>query len=147
MNMHASVVAFGGGEMFASGYGYAVFNLQTGIPVTHDIYPSRGDARRIAERHTTDQLLILQVRPDGMPFREAQAVLTYERALISAGLRTPDFMETEENSGAMEMPHRSWDRQRMARQLRNGKPLTPEGVAYSNLTPKGIPPVFLRKAN
>jgi hypothetical protein len=147
MNMHASVVSFGGGEMFANGYGYAVFSLETGIPVTHDIYPSRGDARRIAERHTTDHLLILQIQPDGMPLREAEAVLKYERSLISMGVRTPDFMETEENSGAMSRPHQKWDRYRMAQQLKAGKPLTPEGVAYSNLTPKGVPPAFLRKAN
>lgn len=147
MDLHALAVANGAGQMFSSGYGYAVFSLQTGVPITHDLYPSRGDARRIAERHTTDHLLILQVQPDGMPYREAQAVLNYERTLISAGLRTPDVMETEENSGLGSMPRMAYDRLRMMRQLAKGHALTPEGLAYSNLTPKGTPPAFIRKAN
>lgn len=147
MDMHAVAITQGGYEFAGTGYGYAVFSLQTGIPVTHDLYPSRGDARRIAERKTTDALLILQVQPDGMPYREAEAVLKYERGLYAAGMRTPDYMETEENSGLLSMPRTKHDQARMARQLLAGRPLTPEGVAYSNLTPKGTPPAFLRKAN
>ena len=145
--MHGAAVSFGGGQMYTSGYGYVVFSLETGIPVTADVYPSRGDARRFAEKKTLDHLLILQIQPDGIPWREAEAVLNYERALISGGLRTPDFMETEENSGLGSMPRTLGDRIRQMQQLKAGRPLTPEGVSYSNLTGKGIPPAFLRKAN
>lgn len=123
----------------AGGFGYAVFSLQTGVPVTMDLYPSRGAARKAAERRTQDALLILEVQPDGMPYREADAVLRYERALWSSGVRTPDSLETEENSGVLSMPRTRNDRRRMAAQLRRGKPLYDPSVSYSNL------PHFLKK--
>lgn len=117
----------------AHGKGYAVFSLQTGIPVTNDLYPSRRDARRMAERKTSDALLILEARPDGMPYNEAAAVLKYERELYSMGVRTPDSLESEENSGLLSMPLNRHDRRRMAAQLRKGKPLYPVDIPYSNL--------------
>ena len=129
MSMHA----------LAGGRGYAVFSMQDGRPITHDSYPSRAAARRIAEKKTTDFLLILEIQPDGMPYREADAVLKYERALNAAGVRTPDHFETEENSGLLSVPRTKHDRQRMARQLISGKPLLPDGLPYGNL------PSFLRK--
>lgn len=129
MDMHA----------VAGGYGYAVFSLQTGIPVTNDLYPSRGDARRMAARKTQDHLLILEVSPDGMPYNEAQACLNYERTLIARGFRSPDSLETAENSGLLSIPRTKHDKQRMIRQLASGKPLLPEGLPYGNL------PSFLRK--
>ena len=124
MNMHTLAGMSGG---------YAVFSLQDGRPVTHDTYPSRGHARRMAERRTQDHLLILQVQPDGMSPQEAAACLRYERTLISAGVRTPDHLETEENSGLLSMPLHPHDRQRMIKQLKAGKPLYPESVPYGNL--------------
>lgn len=117
----------------AGGSGYAVFSLQTGMPVTGDTYPSRADARRMAEKRTTDHLLILEVSPDGMPYKEADAVLKYERTLISMGVRTPDHLETEENSGLLSMPRNRHDRRRMAAQLRKGRPLYPSEIPYGNL--------------
>jgi hypothetical protein len=131
MDMHA----------VAGGFGYVAFNLQTGEPLTGEGYPSRALARREAEKKTMDHLLILEIQPDGMPYKEADAVLRYERTLISAGVRTPDVFEDEQNSGLLSMPHRPHDRRRMASQLKRGKPLYPNGVDYSNL------PWFLRKAN
>lgn len=118
---------------------YAVFSLQTGSPVVMDTFPSRRDARRIASMRTQDALLILQVSPDGMPYNEAAACLRYERALWSAGVRTPDSMEDEQNSGLLSIPRTKKDRIRMARQLISGKPLLPEGLPYGNL------PYYLRK--
>lgn len=117
----------------AGGRGYAVFSLQTGHPLTGDTYSSRGEARRFGERKTTDHLLILEVCPDGMPYREAAAVLQYERQLINAGVRTPDSLETEENSGLLSMPQNRHDRRRMAAQLKKGSKLTPDDVPYGNL--------------
>lgn len=118
---------------------YAVFSLQTGIPVVMDVFPSRRDARRIAARKTHDALLILQVQPDGMPYKEAECCLKYERALWAAGFRTPDEMESEQNSGLLSIPRTKNDRRKMARQLISGKPLLPEGLPYGNL------PYYLRK--
>jgi hypothetical protein len=117
----------------AHGSGYAVFNLASGEPVTLDLYPSRRDARRMAEKRTMDHLLILEVQPDGMPYKEAAAVLHYERTLISAGVRTPDHLESEENSGLLSMPANRHDRRRMAAQLKRGKALLPPEISYGNL--------------
>lgn len=113
--------------------GYAVFRLTDGIPLSPDLFPSRRDARRIAERKTTDHLLILEAQPDGMPFNEAAAVLKYERTLVSMGIRTPDTLEDEANSGLLSMPRNRHDRRRMAVQLRKGKAILPTHVPYGNL--------------
>jgi hypothetical protein len=130
MDMHA----------LAGGYGYAVFSMQDGRPITHDTYPSRADARRMAEKRTTDFLLILEVQPDGMPYREADACLKYERQLNSMGYRSPDVLEDEANSGLLSMPRTPHDRRRMAKQLVSGKQITPDDTPYGN-----IPAAFLRK--
>lgn len=130
MDMHA----VGGGR------GYCAFNLQTGKPMSRgNTFPSRAAARRNAEKKTMDHLLIIEVQPDGMTYREADCCLRYERTLVSAGVRTPDHFETEENSGLLSMPRTKHDRQRMYQQLVSGKPLLPEGLPYGNL------PSFLRK--
>lgn len=113
--------------------GYAVFSLQTGMPLGDRLYPSRAAARRDAEKKTSDHLLIIEAQPDGMPHNEAAAVLKYERTLISMGCRTPDSLETEENSGLLSMPRNRHDRRRMAAQLRKGKALLPAEVPYGNL--------------
>jgi hypothetical protein len=118
---------------------YAVFSLQTGAPVVMDVFPSRRDARRMAEKKTTDALLILEVSPDGMPYNEAAACLKYERALWSAGVRTPDSLESEHNSGLLSVPRTKKDRRRMAQQLISGIPEMPDGLPYGNL------PYYLRK--
>jgi hypothetical protein len=124
----------------AGGSGYCAFNLQTGKPMSRgNSFPSRAAARRNAEKKTMDHLLILEIQPDGMPYKEANAVLQYERTLISAGVRTPDEFETEENSGLLSMPRTTYDRRRMRQQLVSGRPLMPEGMPYGNL------PHFLRK--
>lgn len=122
-------------------HGYAAFNLTDGSPVTHDSYPSRERARHYAEKLTRDNLLILEISPDGMPYNEANAVLLYERTLIGMGVRSPDVdnLETEENSGLLSMPRTRHDRRRMAAQLRKGKPLYDPSVPYANL------PHYLRR--
>ena len=126
----------------AKGRGYCAFNLQTGKPLSRgNTFPSRAAARRNAEKKTMDHILILEVQPDGMPYHEADAVLRYERTLIAAGVRTPDSLETEENSGLLSMPRTKNDRKRMIRQLVTGKPLYPADVDYSNL------PAFNKKGN
>lgn len=123
MDMHA----------LAGSHGYAVFSMADGRPVTHNFYPSRAEARRFAERKTQDFLLILEIQPDGMTYREANAVLTYERTLNNMGIRSPDTLEDEANSGALSMPRTRHDRRRMAAQLRKGKPLYPAQIPYGNL--------------
>lgn len=122
MDLHA----LGGGS------GYVAFKLTDGTPLTVSPQPSRAAARKYASRYTMDHLLILEIQPDGMPYREASAVLQYERTLISQGVRTPDSLESEANSGLLSMPRTTADRRRMAAQLRSGKPLVPDGRAYGN---------------
>jgi hypothetical protein len=117
----------------AQAYGYAVFSMADGRPVTHDTYPSRAAARRFAERKTHDLLLILEVQPDGMTYKEANAVLIYERTLNNMGIQSPDSLEDEANSGALSMPANRHDRRRMAIQLKRGTPLYPPHVSYGNL--------------
>jgi len=123
MDMHA----------VAGSFGYVAFSLQTGKSLTGPWHTSRRSARREAEKKTADHLLILEIQPDGMTYREADAVLRYERALASAGIRTPDSLESEENSGILSMPRNRHDRRAMAAQLRRGKPLYPAHVSYGNL--------------
>jgi hypothetical protein len=124
----------------AGAFGYAVFSMQDGRPLTMDTYPSRAAARRAGERKTGDLLLILEVSPDGMPYNEANAVLKYERTLNNMGVQSPDTLEDEANSGALSMPRNRHDRRRMAAQLRKGSPLYPAHVPYGNL------PNLIRKA-
>ena len=126
----------------AGGTGYFAFNLRTCKPLSRgNTFPSRAAARRNAEKRTMDHLLILEIQPDGMTYREADAVLRYERTLVSAGVRTPDHLETEENSGALSMPRTKHDQKRMIKQLVSGKPLYPADVPYGNL------PAFTKKGN
>ena len=127
MNMHAAAHVMG------EPMGYAVFSMQDGRPLTHDLYPSRAAARKAGERITQDFLLIIEAQPDGMPLREADAVLKYERTLNAAGFRSPDALETEDNSGLLSMPRNRHDRRRMAKQLLSGRPLYHESVSYGNL--------------
>jgi hypothetical protein len=129
MDFHAVARMAGDGEQG----GYAVFSMQDGRPITHDVYPSRREARRMAEKKTTDFLLILEISPDGMPYNEANAVLCYERALNNMGVQSPDALESEENSGILSMPRNRHDRRAMAAQLKSGKPLYPNHVTYGNL--------------
>jgi hypothetical protein len=115
------------------GRGYIAFSLQTGKPYTMEPQPSRAMARRIAEKKTTDALLIIEIQPDGMPYNEASAVLKYERTMYEMGYRTPDVFEDEQNSGLLSMPRTKQDRKRMAKQLLSGRPLVPNGVPYGNI--------------
>jgi hypothetical protein len=117
----------------AGGYGYCAFSMEDGRPITPDCYPSRAVARRYARRRTQDLLLIIEVQPDGMTYREANAVLMYERTLNNMGVQSPDTLEDEANSGALSMPRNRHDRRRMAAQLKSGKALYPEYIPYGNL--------------
>lgn len=117
----------------AKARGYFACKLMDGRPVTNDTFPSRAAARRIAERKTSDPLIILEVQPDGGTPKGCQIALDYERMLYSRGCRTPDALETEENSGLLSIPEFAHDRRRMARQLITGKPLVSPEVTVSNL--------------
>lgn len=130
MDVHAIAMHEGATEG-----GYAVFRLSDGVPMSGALFPSRAAARKEAERKTRDHLLIIEAQPDGMPFREAEAVLKYERTLIGMGIRSPDteYLETQENSGLLSMPRNRHDRRAMTAQLRKGKPLYPPEITYGNL--------------
>lgn len=95
--------------------GWAVFSLSDGTPARHFAYPRREDAVR--DMHwDRDNYLYLEVQPDGMSPREAEAVLKYGRALHDAGFRIP---EPDFNFDAS-MPLLKSDRARQIRHLASG---------------------------
>ena len=120
----------------AGSHGWAAFALADGKPIDHTPYPAWRDAV-IAAKWDRDNFMFLEIRPDGMPYREAQGALRYARIVHQLGHRipSPDWRDYE----AASMPRTAHDRRRAARQLATGKPLYPQDVSYSNL------PHFLRK--
>lgn len=108
--------------------GWAAFALADGRPADHVAYERRQDAVRHM-RWDRDDYLYLEIQPDGMPLREAVAVLKYARLVHAMGWRIPG-PEFDMPPG---MPAQPRDRLLMARQLASGCPLVPEGFALSNL--------------
>jgi len=97
---------------------WASFRMSDGREVQRGVaYATRVQAVRAAgwDRDTT---VYLEITPDGMEPKAAQAFLSYARFLHSRGWRlpSPDF---DFDGG---MPAFSWDRAAMARQLIGGKP-------------------------
>ncbi len=80
-------------------------------------FPSRVTAVR-ACGHDRDTTVYLEISPDGMQPKEAQAFLAYARYLHSRGWRLPD-PDFDFDGG---MPAFAWDQAAMARQLIGGKP-------------------------
>lgn len=119
----------------AKSRGWAVFSMADGTPLTHDAYDTWNDAVKAA-RWNRDNYMFLEIQPDGMTYREAEAVLKYARTMSKMGFRIPS---PDWDAGPMisSMPHQPHDRRRMIRQLISGTPLYPEGS--SNL------PSVLRK--
>ena len=72
----------------AKSHGWVCFRLQDGAPIGHMAYPTRSEAVRFM-RWDLDNVLYLEIQPDGMSLREAEAVLKYARALHDAGFRIP----------------------------------------------------------
>lgn len=128
MDMHA----------VAGAYGWAVFALADGKPLDNTPYPTWNDAVKAA-KWDRDNYMYLEIKPDGMPYNEASAVLKFARGIHDMGHRipSPDWADYE----AMQMPRTKPDRVRAARQLITGKPITPDDVPYGNL------PYFFRKVN
>lgn len=97
---------------------WAAFRMQDGREVNCGAaYATRTEAVRFAgfDRDTT---VYLEISPDGMEPKEAQAFLTYARFLHSQGWRLPD-PDFDFDGG---MPAFAWDQAAMARQLIGGKP-------------------------
>ena len=97
---------------------WASFRMATGDEVhRHAAYGSRIEAVRFAgwDRDTT---VYLEISPDGMEPKEAQAFLCYARFLHAQGWRLPD-PGFDFDGG---MPQFAWDKAAMARQLIGGKP-------------------------
>ncbi len=99
----------------ARSQGWAVFRLADGTPADHTPYPARTEAVA-AMRWDRDNFLYLEIQPDGMEPRAAQAVLNYARALHDAGFRLPD----PEFDYDASMPAFSWDRAKTIRHLVSG---------------------------
>lgn len=121
MDMHA----------VAGASGFAVLALADGRPLDHTAYPSWSEAVKAA-KHDRDRYMFLEIQPDGMPYREADAALKYARIIHSMGHRIPS-PDWQAGPMASSMPHQPRDRALMARQLASGKPLLPAGFAMSNL--------------
>lgn len=97
---------------------WASFRMSDGREVnTHAAYATRVEAVAFA-RWDRDTTVYLEISPDGMQPKEAQAFLDYARFLHSQGWRLPD-PGFDFDGG---MPAHSWDRAAMARQLIGGKP-------------------------
>jgi hypothetical protein len=122
MDMHA----------VAGSYGYVVIALADGKPLDHAAYPTWGEAVRAA-KWDRDNYMFLEIQPDGMPYREAQAVLKYARTIHQLGHRIPS-PEWAAGPLVASMPDKPWDRKRMMKQLKSGKPLDP--IGYSNFPVK-----------
>lgn len=99
----------------AKSQGWAVFSLSDGRPLDHCPYPTRTLAVRAA-KWDRDNYLYLEIQPDGMQPKEAEAVLSYARALHNAGFRLPD----PEFDYDASMPTFSWDRSKQIRHLASG---------------------------
>lgn len=127
MDMHA----------VAGSYGYVAIHLSDGSALDHTAYPTWNDAVKAAG-WDRDNFMYPEIKPDGMPYREANAILEYARTIHKMGHRipTPEWQDHE----ATQMPRMTHDRIRAAAQLKTGTPLIPSDVPYGNLP-------FMRKAN
>lgn len=98
---------------------WASFWLGTGHEVhRHAAYATRIEAVRFA-RWDRDRVVYLEITPDGMEPKEAQAFLNYARFLHAQGWRLPD-PDFDYDGGR---PTFAWDRFAMAKQLTGGKPV------------------------
>jgi hypothetical protein len=95
---------------------WACFDLQTGNPRGHTAYPTRIEAV-MAMRWDRDRTVYLEITPDGMQPKEAQAFLDYARFLYDQGWRLPD--PTFDYDGGM--PVLASDRRANARHLISGR--------------------------
>ncbi len=94
---------------------WAAFRMSDGQPIDHVAYERREDAVRAA-KHDRDTTVYLEIQPDGMTPREAQAFLSYARMLHDAGFRlpSPDF------DFDASMPAFGWDQRAKIRHLASG---------------------------
>lgn len=95
---------------------WASFRMSDGREVhAHTAYATRREAVRFAnwDRDTT---VYLEIAPDGMQPKEAQAFLNFARFLHSQGWRLPD-PDFDFDGG---MPAFPWDQRAMARHLISG---------------------------
>ena len=65
-------------------FGWAVLALADGKPMDHVAYETYRDAVKGA-KWNRDNYLFLEIQPDGMPYREAQAVIDYHLARLFPG--------------------------------------------------------------
>ena len=114
---------------------FLAFALADGAPLG-GTYDTWNDAVKAA-RWDRDNYMFPQLRPDGIPYREAAAILEYARGIHKMGHRIPD--PDWQDHEATQMPRTRHDRRLAARQLKTGRPLYDPSVTYSNL------PHFLRR--
>lgn len=95
---------------------WAAFRLSDGRARDHTAYSTRIEAVK-AQRWDRDETVYLEITPDGMIPKEAEAYLTYARFLHNHGMRLPD-PEFDYDGG---MPAFSWDKRANARHLIKGR--------------------------
>lgn len=95
--------------------GWVCFRLADGSPVDHTVYATRIEAVK-AMRWNRDNVIYLEIQPDVMTLREADAVLKYARALHDAGFRIPSPEFDFDDS----MPMFAEDRRKQIRHLASG---------------------------
>lgn len=94
---------------------WAAFRLSDGTPRDHTAYVTRIEAV-MAQRWDRDETIYLEITPDGMTPKEAQAYLNWARFLHDHGMRLPD--PTFDYDGGM--PAFAHDKRAMARHLIKG---------------------------
>jgi hypothetical protein len=72
----------------AKSEGWVCFRLSDGTPLDHNVYERRIDAVKAAG-WDRDRFIYLEVQPDGMPVKEADACLRFARMLHDSGFRIP----------------------------------------------------------
>jgi hypothetical protein len=117
----------------AGSFGFVAIALADGSPLDHTAYPTWNDAVKAA-KWDRDNFMFPEIQPDGIPYREAAAILEYARVIHSMGYRIPD--PGWEHGEATQMPRTAFDRIRAAGQLKAGKPIVGPNVPYGNLPRK-----------
>ena len=103
----------------AKSQGYAIFALADGRPFDHMPYPTWTLAVN-ATRWDRDRYIYLEIPPDGMHPKEAEACLHYARTLHKMGFRIPP-PEDNFDFPVHSMPQFAWDKSAQISHLVKGK--------------------------
>jgi hypothetical protein len=107
----------------AKSVGWVAFRLADGTsPDSNTVYERRVDCVK-HQGWDRDNVIYLDIQPDGMSFGEAEAVLSFARSLHDAGFRIPN----PEFDFDPVMPHQTADRRKKIAHLASGGKYFPKG--------------------